>query len=354
MNFAYVDGKDKQPAMLAMHPRMSARTLFVKLQAAAGVKAGAYGSAWVDGTSLMLQLDKPMSGLVKKVRAPVRACGFRIAKAVLWNADGTSRRSPPAARMRYGIADCWTSRSPRPRQPTSWGPWPRCGRSSSCSTNRRRAPRRRRAERALIGPRFGPSGCGAAGREGLLHCGTTSSRTLQRGEAVRAACPPRARLAPVPNPSRPSVGEDLPTPGHPRCRATRAGLRCVAPTATRGRASPTVHLGLGRRRPHRGARRAWPARQARAVAQRPAHRHAAGFSRRPARRHGARLPGRREPAGSAAPQRRPARHAGADQPSGHRPDVHRPATVALRLHHHPGRRRHASRWSTARRRRATR
>ena len=90
MKFAFVDAKGKeQPAMLAMHPRTGARALFGKLQAAAGVRTGAYGSAWVDGTSLMLQLDKPLSGLVKKLRAPVKACGFRITKVVLWNADGT-------------------------------------------------------------------------------------------------------------------------------------------------------------------------------------------------------------------------------------------------------------------------
>ena len=90
VKFAFVDGNGKdQPAMLAVHPRMSARTLFTKLQVAAGVKTGAYGSAWVDGTSLMLQLDKPLSGLVKKVRPAVKASGFKIAKAVIWNADGT-------------------------------------------------------------------------------------------------------------------------------------------------------------------------------------------------------------------------------------------------------------------------
>jgi hypothetical protein len=89
MKFAFVDAKDKAAAVLVLHPRMGARSLFSKLQAAAGVKTGAYGSAWVDGTSLMLQLDKPLSGLVKKVRAPVKAAGFKIAKAVLWNEDGT-------------------------------------------------------------------------------------------------------------------------------------------------------------------------------------------------------------------------------------------------------------------------
>lgn len=89
VNFAFVDGKDKAPAVLAMSPKVAARKLFAKLQAETGVKVGAYGSAWVDGTSLMLQLDKPLSGLVKKIRAPVKECGFRIAKAVLWNADGS-------------------------------------------------------------------------------------------------------------------------------------------------------------------------------------------------------------------------------------------------------------------------
>ena len=97
MKFAFVDAKDKQPAMLAMHPRMSSRTLFRKLQAASGVKTGAYGTAWVDGMSLMLQLDKPLGGLVKKVRGPVRDSGFRIAKAVLWNEDGSVFEQDEAA-----------------------------------------------------------------------------------------------------------------------------------------------------------------------------------------------------------------------------------------------------------------
>ena len=94
MKFAFVDAKgNDQPAMMALNRRMSARGLFKKLQAAAGVKTGAYGSAWVDGTILMLQLDKPLSGLVKKVRQPVRASGFRISKAVLYNADGSEFES---------------------------------------------------------------------------------------------------------------------------------------------------------------------------------------------------------------------------------------------------------------------
>ena len=89
VQFAYVDGKDKQPALMAMSPKMSGRKLFARLQEAGGVKTGAFGVAWVDDTVLMLQLDKPLGGLVKKVRGPVKACGFRMTKAVLWNADGT-------------------------------------------------------------------------------------------------------------------------------------------------------------------------------------------------------------------------------------------------------------------------
>ncbi len=89
VQFAFVDAKDKQDAALAMSPKVAGRSLFAKLQQAAGVKTGAYGSAWIDGTSLMLQLDKPLGGLVKKIRGPVKACGFKISKVVLWNEDGT-------------------------------------------------------------------------------------------------------------------------------------------------------------------------------------------------------------------------------------------------------------------------
>ena len=90
MDFGFVDARGKgQPAVLALHRKMDGKKIFSKLREETGAKTGAYGSAWVDGTSLMLQLDKPLSGLVKKVRGPVKACGFKIAKAVLWNADGT-------------------------------------------------------------------------------------------------------------------------------------------------------------------------------------------------------------------------------------------------------------------------
>lgn len=89
VQFAYVDGHDKQAAVMAMSPKMGGRKMFTALQSETGVKSGAFGTAWIDDNSLMLQLDKPLAGLVKKARAPVRACGFRIARIVLWNADGT-------------------------------------------------------------------------------------------------------------------------------------------------------------------------------------------------------------------------------------------------------------------------
>jgi hypothetical protein len=90
VNFAFVDSVGKeQPAVAAMHPKMTSTSLFNKLKKETGSKTGAYGSAWVDGTSLMLQLDKPLGGLVKKMRAVVKAAGFRVAKVVLWSEDGT-------------------------------------------------------------------------------------------------------------------------------------------------------------------------------------------------------------------------------------------------------------------------
>jgi hypothetical protein len=90
VQFAYLDAASKdQSAVLAMHPKMSSTSLFNKLKKETGGKTGAYGSAWVDGTSLMLQLDKPLGGLVKKVRAAVKTAGFRVAKVVLWKDDGT-------------------------------------------------------------------------------------------------------------------------------------------------------------------------------------------------------------------------------------------------------------------------
>lgn len=89
VQFGFVDGSDKRAAALALSPKVSGKKLFTRLQAAIGSKTGAFGTAWVEGPVLMLQPDKPLGGLVKKIRGPVKDCGFRIAKAVVCNADGS-------------------------------------------------------------------------------------------------------------------------------------------------------------------------------------------------------------------------------------------------------------------------
>jgi hypothetical protein len=89
IQFAYVDGKDKVPAAAAMSHNVSGRKMFALLSEENGVKTGSYGEAWVQGTELMLQPEKALGGLAKKMRAPVKACGFKVTAIVLWNADGT-------------------------------------------------------------------------------------------------------------------------------------------------------------------------------------------------------------------------------------------------------------------------
>jgi hypothetical protein len=89
VQFGFVDGKDKQAPALAMHIRQSGRKLFSGLQEATGVKVGAYGIAWVDNTTLYLQVEKNFSGLATKVRRPLKAAGFRVSKIILWKDDGT-------------------------------------------------------------------------------------------------------------------------------------------------------------------------------------------------------------------------------------------------------------------------
>jgi len=90
VQFAFVDGHDSEPATLVMSLKQKATKLFTRLRTETGVKTGSYGTAWVaDATTLYLQVDKPFSGLAKKARLPAIACGFRVTKVVLWDADGT-------------------------------------------------------------------------------------------------------------------------------------------------------------------------------------------------------------------------------------------------------------------------
>ena len=89
VQFAYVDGKDKAPGVLTLSPKAAGRKLFAMLAEHTGSKLGAFGSARVDGDDLVLQLDKPLGGLVKKLRTPVKSCGFKVRHIVLMNDDGT-------------------------------------------------------------------------------------------------------------------------------------------------------------------------------------------------------------------------------------------------------------------------
>lgn len=85
-HFAFVVGKTD--AAFTLRPKLAGRKLFSKLSAGLESKVGTYGQAWIDGTTLILQIEKPMSGVVKKVRAPIKACGFRVTRVLLWDADG--------------------------------------------------------------------------------------------------------------------------------------------------------------------------------------------------------------------------------------------------------------------------
>lgn len=84
--FAFVAGKTESGFTLS--PKVAGRKLFAKLAEALDSKVGTFGLAWLDGATLVLQIDKAMGGVVKKVRAPIKASGFRIAKVVLWDAEG--------------------------------------------------------------------------------------------------------------------------------------------------------------------------------------------------------------------------------------------------------------------------
>ncbi|WKB55649.1 hypothetical protein [Eleftheria terrae] len=91
VSFGFTDAADKDGLpVLALSPKLTGQKLFTKLKDETKAKTGAHGTAWIhNGNELMLQVDKPVSGLVKKVRAPVRGCGFKIAKVVLCNSEGT-------------------------------------------------------------------------------------------------------------------------------------------------------------------------------------------------------------------------------------------------------------------------
>ncbi|HSI59449.1 MAG TPA: hypothetical protein VLA16_17940 [Ideonella sp.] len=89
VKFAFVDGKGEQPPALALHRRQSGRSMFATLVKATDVKAGSFGTAWVEDTTLYLQVDKTFSGLTKKARVALKPTGFRVSKVVLVQDDGS-------------------------------------------------------------------------------------------------------------------------------------------------------------------------------------------------------------------------------------------------------------------------
>lgn len=87
-HFAFLSDGKTEP-VLCLSPRTTGKMLFAKLQAETGIKTGAFGLTWVDGTTMYLRMDKPMGGLVKRIRAPLKAVGFKVAKVILAGEDGS-------------------------------------------------------------------------------------------------------------------------------------------------------------------------------------------------------------------------------------------------------------------------
>jgi len=86
VHFAFAG--DNKTGHLCLSPRTAGRMLFAKLKDDTGFSVGAFGQAWVDGMTLYLSMDKPLSGLTKRVRPPLKVAGFKVSKVVLAGADG--------------------------------------------------------------------------------------------------------------------------------------------------------------------------------------------------------------------------------------------------------------------------
>jgi len=97
IEFGFVDGP--AAGVLALSPKVAGRKLYAQLCDASGGKTGAYGSLRVVEMELLLQIDKPLSGLVKKLRAVLHDCGFRAKAVVICGPDGAEfeRDADPTA-----------------------------------------------------------------------------------------------------------------------------------------------------------------------------------------------------------------------------------------------------------------
>lgn len=87
VHFGFVND-NKAPPVLCLAPKTSGKRLFALLQTETGIKTGAFGQAWIAEEVLYLSMEKPYAGLVKKVRAPLKAVGFKVRKIVLAGEDG--------------------------------------------------------------------------------------------------------------------------------------------------------------------------------------------------------------------------------------------------------------------------
>lgn len=85
--FAYLDDGKSDPH-LAVHPRTNGRMMMAKLAKDLGIKTGSFGLLSLDGMLLKLIVEKKYGGLVKRIRIPIKKCGFKIGKVLLVDEKG--------------------------------------------------------------------------------------------------------------------------------------------------------------------------------------------------------------------------------------------------------------------------
>lgn len=85
--FAYLDNAKDDP-YLALHPKTNGRMMMAKLAKEVGIKTGSYGLLSLEGLQLKLVVEKKYGGLVKRIRIPIRKCGFKIGKVLLVDEAG--------------------------------------------------------------------------------------------------------------------------------------------------------------------------------------------------------------------------------------------------------------------------
>ncbi|MFY9478533.1 MAG: hypothetical protein WAQ08_12875 [Aquabacterium sp.] len=85
--FAYLDNAKDDP-LLAAHPKTKGRMMMAKISKDVGIKTGSFGLLSIDGVQLKLVVEKKYGGLVKRIRIPIKKCGFRIGKVLLVDEKG--------------------------------------------------------------------------------------------------------------------------------------------------------------------------------------------------------------------------------------------------------------------------